>query len=199
MTLNTPIRRDQTPPCTRVEVDFSKKQVVEKKKPGLKAGQKIRATRKMQQVQIDAIVRSIKGHALDYPETPLTYQELAEKWKFSTVTLRTKEPIRAAMDEARASALLEREARKAEQEDPGEAAITAEQKLKNLNDELRQIKQEVENYRKDHQLLTLYFLLQGQSLTQVLAQANASMVGKPVNADSTRADPATVIKPISRR
>lgn len=199
MTLNTPVRREQTPPSNKVAADFSKKQVVEKKKPGLKVGQKIRATRKMQQVQIDAIVRSIKGHALDYPATPLTYQELAEKWKFSTVTLRTKEPIRAAMDEARTSARLEREARKAEQEDPGEAAITAEQKLKNRDDELRQIKQEVENYRKDHQLLTLYFLLQGQTLDQVLAQANASMAGKPINADSTRADPATVVKPISRR
>lgn len=181
------------------EAARSKKQVLERRKPGLKPGQKIRAARKFKPAQIEAIVRFIKGHALDNPETPLTYTELAEEFETSVVTLRSKAPVKAAMEETRAAASAIREARKSEQETPDEAEINAEQALKKLKEEMAQLKQEVANYRKDHQLLTLYFHMRGESLTQVLTQASASMSGELPRRNSGEGTQKTTINPISRR
>lgn len=179
--------------------DHSEKQVLERKKPGLKPGQKIRSARKLKPAQIEAIIRSIRGHALDNPETPLTYSELAEKFQSSAVTLRSKTQIKAAMEETRAAASVLRESRKSEIETDDETGIKAEEALAELKKEVRELKLEVENYRRDHQLLTLYFHTRGESLEQVLAQANASMASTVPSDQSAKTRQPTMINPISRR
>ncbi|WP_200384851.1 hypothetical protein [Rhodocyclus tenuis] len=199
MTSIVPIHRPPTQPSNGAKAASSKEQGLERKTPGLKPGQKIRAARKLKPPQIEAIVRCIKGHALDNPEMPMTYAELAEKFQTSVVTLRSKDQIKAAMDDVRATASDLRNARKSEQAGPGESGIKAETTLQALKEELRQLKREVDNYRKDHQLLTLHFQMRGQSLSQVLAQANACIAGESPKQKSGEGMEASKINPISRR
>ena len=192
--------RKQSPqPVPGAEAVRSEEQVLERKKPGLKPGQKIRAARKLKPAQIEAIVRAIKGHALDNPETPLTCQELAEKFETSVVTLRSKAPIKAAMGVIRAAAFAIRDAKKSVQENPEEAEINSKQTMKELKAKMAQLMQEVANYRKDHQLLTLYFHMRGESLTQVLTQASASMSSELPKGKSGKGHQTATVNPISRR
>ncbi|WP_153117667.1 hypothetical protein [Rhodocyclus tenuis] len=199
MTSIAPIHRPPNQPFNGVNDASLKEQGLERKKPGLKTGQKIRAARKLKPPQIEAIVRCIKAHALDNPEMPMTYAELAEKFQTSVVTLRSKAQIKAAMDDARKTASDLRNARQLEQADSGESGIKAETTLQALKEELRQLKREVDNYRKDHQLLTLYFQMRGQSLSQVLVQANACIAGESPKRKSVEGMEASKINPISRR
>ena len=92
-----------------------------------------------------------------------------------------------------------RESRKSEIETDDETGIKAEEALAELKKEVRELKLEVENYRRDHQLLTLYFHTRGESLEQVLAQANASMASTVPSDQSAKTRQPTMINPISRR
>lgn len=176
----------------------SEKQVIEGKKPGLKPGQKISARPKLKPIQIEAIARAIEEHSLDYPGTPITYAALAERFGSSTVTLRSKPLIRAAMEAARLKAIQFSTDDEATAED--EAAATNEATIEDLRKELRELRLEVENYRRDHQLLTLYFHMRGETLSQVLTQAGQHMSGTPIpKAAEGKSVPTQLVNPISRK
>ncbi len=179
----------------------SKKQVVEGKKPGLKPGQKICAKPKLKPVQIEAIARAIIEHSLDNPGTPLSYTALEERFGFTTVTLRSKPPIKEAMERARATATqFVAEAKKNDTTTVDDPTESPETSIRRLRDELRQLTLEVENYRRDHQLLTLYFHMRGETLSQVLTQAGQHMSGAPVpKTTDGKSGPAHRVNPISRK
>ena len=179
----------------------SKKQVVEGKKPGLKPGQKICAKPKLKPVQIEAIARAIVEHSLDNPATPISYTALEERFGFTAVTLRSKPSIKAAMETARAKATqFVAEAKKNDTTNTDDPTESAETKIRRLRDELRQLTLEVENYRRDHQLLTLYFHMRGETLSHVLTQAGQHMSGTPIPRDADgKSGAAQRINPISRK
>ncbi len=171
----------------------NKKQVVEGKKPGLRPGQKITSKPKLKPVQIEAIARAIAEHSLDHPATPITYVALEERFGYSAVTLRAKPPIRAAMESATLKATQSRAAAK-------EEAADDEATIEGLRKELRELRLEVENYRRDQQLLTLYFHMRGETLSQVLAQANQHMSGTPTySSTNSGRRPVSTVNPISRK
>jgi hypothetical protein len=176
--------------------DRLKKPVLEGKRPGLKPGQKIRAVGKLKPAQIEAIVRAVRVHAFDNPENPLTYAVLEKQFQVTAVTLRSKAPIKAAMEAARATVSTLREAQRAALAASSGEEIKTEKSLQDLRVENRQLEREVENYRKDHQLLTLFFHMRGETLTQILEQANNCMMG-----NSGQSTPGGVhpINPISRK
>lgn len=179
----------------------SEKQVVERKKPGLKPGQKICAKPKLKPVQIEAIARAIVEHSLDNPATPLSYIALKKRFGFTTVTLRSKPPIKEAMETARATATqFVAEAKKNDTTNADDPTESPETTIRRLRDELRQLTLEVENYRRDHQLLTLYFHMRGETLSQVLTQAGQHMSGAPVpKTTNGKSGPAHRVNPISRK
>lgn len=178
----------------------NKKQVVEGKKPGLKPGQKITAKPKLKPVQIEAIARAIEEHSLDQPATPITYAALEERFGYSAVTLRGKPPIRAAMESAILKATQSCVDAKEKAEAEEEGATTNEATIEGLRKELRELRLEVENYRRDQQLLTLYFHMRGETLSQVLAQANQHMSGTPTySATNSGRRPVSTVNPISRK
>lgn len=81
-----------------------------------------------------------------------------------------------------------------------EAAATNEATIEDLRKELRELRLEVENYRRDHQLLTLYFHMRGETLSQVLTQAGQHMSGTPIpKAAEGKSVPTQLVNPISRK
>lgn len=178
----------------------NKKQVVEGKKPGLKPGQKITSKPKLKPVQIEAIARAIAEHSLDHPATPITYVALEKRFKYTAATMRDKPLIRAAMEAARLKAKQSSADAAVEGTAEDEGAATNEATIECLRKELRELKLEVKNYRRDQQLLTLYFHMRGETLSQVLAQANQHMSGTPTySATNSGRRPVSTVNPISRK
>lgn len=194
--IQSPVIQTATKPLGKAgAVTNNKKQVVEGKKPGLKPGQKITAKPKLKPVQIEAIARAIAEHSLDHPGTPITYAALEKRFEYTAATMRDKPLIRAAMEAARLKA-TQSSADIAE----GEGDATNETTIEGLRKELRELRLEVENYRRDQQLLTLYFHMRGETLSQVLTQANQHMSGTPTySATNSGRRPVSTVNPISRK
>ncbi len=201
MTQTAPIQTAKPSPRMTAASAKSEKQVVEGKKPGLKPGQKICARPKLKSVQIDAIARAIVEHSLDNPAKPISYTALEERFGFTAVTLRSKPSIRAAMETARVTAAQSvAEAKKNDTADVDDPAENPEATIRRLRDEIRQQTLEVENYRRDHQLLTLYFHMRGETLSQVLTQAGLHMSGTPIpSGPDGKSGPTHRVNPISRQ
>jgi len=165
----------------------------------LKPGQKICAKPKLKPVQIDAIARAIAEHALDNPTAPISYAVLEGRFGFTAVTLRSKPPIRAAMEKARSTAAQSIAEAKENSTTGEEDATTSESTMEGLRDEVRQMKHELENYRRDHQLLTLYFHIHGKTLSKVLTEASLHMSGSPTLGITNGGRGPARINPISRK
>ena len=67
--------------------------------------------------------------------------------------------------------------------------------IEQLRKELQLLKLEVENYRRDHQLLSLHFLMEGKQMSQILAQASLNMSGKQTPGTKN----GNAVNPVSRK
>jgi len=144
------------------------------KKPGLKPGQRIRAAKKLKPVMVDLIARDIKARVLDSPSAPYTYAELAEKYGVTSVTLRSKLPVRAAMEEARAAAAATNEEKKLADSDAGDrdpASLIAD-----LRSENKQLKNTIENYKRNHQQIAFWLRSRGNSISQILGEVTNNLL-----------------------
>jgi hypothetical protein len=165
----------------------------EKKRPGLKPGQKIRSAKKLTPFQIQAIALDIRSRLLDRPIQAVTYQSLADKYKSTTVTLRHKPAIREAMDALNAAIDA---ANRLSAANSDEEEMTVSEKIRKLESEIREQDATIKNYERQYQALALWFLSRGQSLAQVKEEA---LQGLNEHFPATSEPNKSLVRPIFRR
>lgn len=171
--------------------------VLKRKKPGLKLGQTIRRARKLRPAQIQSIARAIRERAMQSPGRPYTYAELEGEYEVSAVTLRSKPAIRMAVEETRAAALVAKQ----ETEKACANAAASDEGLSNakLRKEVKQLTQEIENYRVYFQRLALMYRKRGEQMPQIVEEAECLATGKPMKPRQASKEATDAVAPIFRQ
>lgn len=132
---------------------------------------------------------------MESPERPFTYAELEGAYGVSAVTLRSKPPIRMAVEDARKAASAKQKAKIY-----ADAVAPDDEPSKTLlRERITQLTQELENYRILYQRLALMYRMRGEQMPQIVAEAESLVTGKPISPSQIRTDVANTIAPIYRK
>lgn len=154
----------------RTAAKYPANEEMKKKRPGLKSGMTIRSRAKLTVPEVAMIVRDIQARELEVPDCPYTVGELAKRYNTTGQTLRSKPPIRTALENARATAkaaLRESE----DGESTTEDGAAGECPSGDLASENKLLKKQVAEFYRIHQKLTLALANRGLSMDQLMSEA----------------------------
>jgi len=171
-----------------------------KKRPGLKPGMTIRSRAKLTVPEIAMIVRDIQARELEVPDCPYTVDELAKRYNTTGQTLRSKPPIRAALENARATAKAALKASE-DGESTAEEASPCGCPSGDLASENKALKKQIDDFYRAHQKLAIALGNRGLSIDQLMSEASC-LDGGDESAESGDTNPdndaAFRVLPIAR-